>query len=157
MRYLWIGTLLFFTLTGCEKGVLNSAEWPMENQQWISNDPKSFLLEAVDTTTIYAMDISLTHDIAYPFQNLYIKTQTTFPSGQVVESVTSLELLNKDGSWAGDCNSQSCTITLPLQQRFTFPEVGTYKWSVAQHMRKDTIEGIKKFKVVCREVDENSK
>lgn len=157
IRFLFIGTLFLLTLSACDRDVLSSAEWSMDNQQWISDDQKTFTLEAVDTTTVYAMDITLKHDVTYPYQNLYIKTQTTFPSGKQVESVTSIDLVNQDGSWAGNCSGQSCSISLPLQQRFTFPEVGTYTWAVDQYMRKDTIDGVKSFKAVCRKVEENSK
>ena len=129
----------------------------MENQQWLAGDQKSFTLEAQDTTTVYAMMITLDHDASFPNQNLYIKTQTVFPSGKEVESVTSVELLHQDGSWAGDCSGKSCQITLPLQQRFTFPEIGTYTWSVEQYMRVDTLHGLNSFKVICHEVDVNSK
>lgn len=157
MRLLMIGTLFILSLSACDKSVLSEAEWSMVGQQWIAGDQKSFQLEATDTTTAYAMDITLNHAVTYPFQNLYIKTETTFPSGKLVESVTSIELMNQDGSWAGNCSGQSCTITLPLQQRFTFPEVGTYSWSVGQYMRTDTIAGLNSFKVVCRKLEDNSK
>ncbi len=141
------------TLSACDKGVLNSAEWDMENHQWVKGDLKSFTLEALDTTTVYAMHIELNHDVTYSFQNLYIKTHTVFPSGKKVESVTSVELLDNDGSWAGNCRNNACSIYLPLQQRFTFPEIGSYTWTVEQYMRKDTITGIKSFRVVCMEVN----
>lgn len=129
----------------------------MQNHEWLSGDQKSFTLVATDTTTVYAMDITLGHEDTYPYQNLYIKTQTTFPSGKEVESVSSIELINPDGSWAGDCSGHSCTISLPLQHRFTFPEVGTYTWSVSQYMRMDTIHGVNSFKVVCRALADQSK
>jgi gliding motility-associated lipoprotein GldH len=157
IRILFIGSLYLLTLSACHQDVLNSEEWSMDHQQWIAGDMKSFTLEASDTVTAYAMDITLTHDAAYPYQNLYIKTHTTFPSGKEVESVTSIELINRDGSWAGDCSGKTCTISLPLQQRFTFPEVGTYTWAVEQYMRKDTIPGVNSFKAVCRRLKENSK
>jgi gliding motility-associated lipoprotein GldH len=150
MRFLLIGSIFLLTLSACDKGVLSSATWTMENQQWIASDHNSFLLEAVDTITVYTMEIELNHDAKYPYQNLYIKTTTTFPSGKEVASVTSIELLKKDGSWAGDCSGKSCTLSLPLQQRFTFPEIGSYSWSVEPYMRKDTVEGLNSFKVVCR-------
>lgn len=157
IRQLLIGSLFVLSLSACDQGALSEAEWSMEGQQWIASDQKSFQLEATDTTTTYAMDITLNHEVTFPYQNLYIKTQTTFPSGKIVESVTSIELLNQDGSWAGNCSGNSCAITLPLQQRFTFPEIGTYTWSVEQYMRTDTVSGVNSFKVVCRKLEENTK
>jgi gliding motility-associated lipoprotein GldH len=157
MRLLMIGTLFILLLSACDTAVLSEAEWSMEAQQWIVDDQKSFQLEATDTTTAYAMDITLNHQVTYPFQNLYIKTETIFPSGKVVASVTSIELMNQGGTWEGNCSGKSCSITLPLQQRFTFPEVGTYTWSVEHYMRTDTVQGVNSFKVVCRKLEENAK
>ncbi len=107
-------------------------------------------LQAPDTTQAYLMDIRIEHSMAYPFQNIYIRLLTTFPSGKEVISVTSLELANPDGSWAGECGSKTCSMTLPLQQGFTFPEIGEYKLRIEPYMRIDTIDGIKRMTVTCR-------
>ncbi len=109
-------------------------------------------MEALDTTTVYQMDIQVTHEETYKYQNLYIKTLTKYPSGKEVSSVTSLELINEDGSWAGDMGENCCKVDIPLQQRFTFPEVGSYTWTVEPFMRMDTVEGINSLKVTCRKV-----
>jgi hypothetical protein len=77
---------------------------------------------------------------------------TTFPSGKEVSSITSLELANIDGTWAGDCRGKTCSISLPLQQKFTFPEIGKYKWSIEPYMRMDTVPGIKTLTVTCRKI-----
>ncbi len=155
MRLLVVAMACVLMCVGCQKGnVLNSAEWEMEQNYWISGDQKTFALEAKDTSKVYAMEITLSHDAAFPYQNLYIKTNTVFPSGKEVESITSIELLQRTGDWAGDCMGQTCDITLPLQERFTFPEVGTYTWSVAPYMRVDTVVGIHRFAVVCLEASD---
>jgi len=109
---------------------------------------------APDTTTVYQMDLDVVHSDTYGFQNLYVRTTTIFPSGKEVSSVTSLELINADGTWAGDCSGGHCSISLPLQHGFTFPETGTYTWSVEPYMRMDTIQGIKSLSITCRKVKE---
>ena len=109
---------------------------------------------AADTSTVYQMDIEVNHEETYGYQNIYIRTLTTFPSGKEVTSVTSLELINADGSWVGDHGNNGWSVELPLQQRFTFPEVGAYTWTVEPFMRMDTIKGISSLKVTCRKVKE---
>ena len=142
------------TFSACERGVLVSEKWNWEDHQWITGDKKSFVMQAADTSTVYQMDIQVSHEETYGFQNLYVRTMTTFPSGKEVSSVTSLELINPDGSWAGDMGENCCKVDIPLQQRFTFPEVGSYTWTVEPFMRTDTVEGINSLKVVCRQVKE---
>ncbi len=111
-------------------------------------------MEAKDTATVYQMDIQINHEETYKYQNLYIRTLTKYPSGKEVSSVTSLELINQDGSWAGDMGENCCKVDIPLQQRFTFPEIGSYTWTVEPYMRTDTVQGINSLKVTCRKVKE---
>jgi gliding motility-associated lipoprotein GldH len=154
IRAACIGILFLLSLSACDRGVLIQEKWEWEDQQWITGDKKSMVMEAVDTSTIYQMDLLLNHEETYGYQNLYIKTTTTFPSGKEVVSVTSLELVDADGAWAGDMGENCCKTELPLQTRFTFPEVGKYTWTVEPWMRVDTIKGVNSLKVTCRKVKE---
>ena len=139
-------------MISCHNDVLVSQEWKWDQQQWFHGDLKNMEIVATDTTTRYAMDLDLSWDKSYPYENLYIRTTTKFPSGKEVTSVTSLELEETDGTWAGDCSGKTCTLSFPLQKVFTFPEVGTYSWSIEPYMRVDTIKGINSLKATCRKL-----
>ena len=134
--------------------MLISQRWKWDDHQWVTGDTKSFVMQATDTTTVYQMDIQVNHEETYGFQNLYVRMVTTFPSGKEVSSVTSLELINPDGSWAGDEGASCCKVDIPLQARFKFPEVGAYTWTIEPYMRIDTISGINSLEVTCRKVKE---
>lgn len=150
IRFICIGFALLLSLSSCKNDVLVSARWNFDHHRWIAGDDKSMTMVAVDTTQAYLMNIWIEHSATYSFQNLYIRLKTTFPSGKQVSSVTSLELANPDGSWAGKCGGKMCHITLPLQRGFTFPEIGEYQLTIEPYMRIDTIEGLKRMTVTCR-------
>jgi gliding motility-associated lipoprotein GldH len=152
IRYLLIATLFVLSLTACDRGVLVSETWKWKDHQWVSGDVKSMKMTARDTTTVYQLDLRVDHEENFAYQNLYVRTRTTYPSGKEVTSVTSLELINADGSWAGDKGENCCTLTLPLQARFTFPETGTYTWTIEPYMRIDTVKGINSLKAICKPV-----
>jgi len=154
IRAICIGIFFLLSLSACDRGVLISEKWEWKDEQWLAGDKKSLVMEAADTSTVYQMDLVLGHEETYGFQNLYIKTTTTFPSGKEVVSVTSLELVDEDGAWTGDTGEQCCKTELPLQRRFTFPEVGQYTWTVEPWMRIDTVKGINSLKVICSKVEE---
>ena len=118
--------------------------------QWLAGDVRSIVIEAPDTNEVYDMEIEVKHDEAYAYQNLYIRLSTMFPSGTRDTSITSLEFLNPNGGWSGKCGGNECTVILPLQSRFTFPEKGTYEWSIEPFMRMDTVKGINSIEVVCK-------
>jgi gliding motility-associated lipoprotein GldH len=143
-----------FVFIACKEERLASAEWEWEDQRWIHGDKKTLTMTAPDTTTLYKMDLKINHKETYPYNNLYVRTVTTYPSGKEVISVTSLELVNADGTWADDQGQSCCKLKLPLQSRFTFPEMGEYTWTVEPYMRIDTIPGIKSLEVICSPVTE---
>ncbi len=139
-------------VASCHSDVLTSQQWKWPDHQWVNGDVKSMSLEAMDTTTRYAMDLDLAWDKTYGYQNLYIRTKTIFPSGKEVTSVTSLELEEANGTWAGKCSGGTCSLSFPLQKVFTFPEIGAYSWSIEPYMRVDTVLGIKSLRVTCRKL-----
>jgi gliding motility-associated lipoprotein GldH len=152
IRFLFISSIFLAGLTSCHNDVLVSQEWKWDTQQWIVGDAKIMKIEAADTTSRYAMDLDLAWDKSFGFENLYIRTKTVFPSGKEVTSVTSLELEETDGTWAGKCSGSTCSLSFPLQKVFTFPEVGSYSWSIEPYMRVDTVQGIKSLRVTCRKL-----
>ncbi len=138
------------SISSCKKDILAHAKWDFHEHGWIKGDNKEMKILASDTTQAYLMDIEIEHKVSYKYQNLYIRILTTFPSGKKISSVTSLELANPDGSWAGKCSTNLCKVTLPLQRGFTFPETGEYQLIIEPFMRMDTIDGLKRMSVTCR-------
>lgn len=137
-------------LSSCGKDILVEEKIEFPGSVWLAGDVKSVIIEAPDTTGVYDMEIKVMHDKNYAFQNFYIRLSTKFPSGKQDTSITSLELLNANGSWAGDCSGDECSLLLPLQTRFTFPEKGKYEWHVEPYMRNDTVRGINSIEVRCK-------
>lgn len=150
MRFFILLAATALLIISCNKDIVVYEEWDFVQDTWVHGDKKTMTIPAPDTTSNYKLDLLVRHTVDYPYQNFYIRTVTTYPSGKEVASVTSLELANKDGTWAGDCSGDDCYLELPLQRKFTFPESGDYTWSVEPYMRVDTIEGIRSLTVVCR-------
>lgn len=126
----------------------------METNQWIAGQKKIMEFDVTDTAQVYQMDLCLKHSTDFNYQNLYVRILTTFPDGKEQSSITSLELLNPDGTWAGDCSRKTCSLNLPLQQHFTFPQKGTYQWAIEPYMRIDTVHGISSLIVTCKKAEE---
>lgn len=154
IRIISTGLIISALCIACENGTLASGEFEMPNNEWVKGDVKSIVINAPDTTQAYQLDIDVKHSEAYGYQNLYVKTITIFPSGKEVSSITSLELANPDGSWSGKCSGKSCSLSLPLQQGFSFPETGKYTWQIEPYMRTDTVNGIMSIGIECKKMKE---
>lgn len=142
-------------LTGCTRSdEIASASWEWPDHQWLAGDAKSMDITVHDTAQLFRLDLDIRHNTDYPYQNVYIRTVTRYPSGREVASVTSLELADAGGQWAGDCAGKKCALSLPLQERFTFPEPGTYTWTIEPYMRMDTVAGIRSLAIACSKMTE---
>jgi gliding motility-associated lipoprotein GldH len=155
MRLLSLLVPVALLLSACgDRGTLVRESWSFSDGQWLSGDAKSVSMTIDDTSKVYRIDLDLKHGTDYGYQNLYVRTVTRYPSGKEVTGVTSLELAEKSGEWSGDCGGSTCTISLPLQAKFTFPEPGAYAWSIEPYMRTDTVSGIRRLTVTCSAVSE---
>lgn len=114
----------------------------IENGQWVYGQKRDFNFSVTDTSLDYRLLLYLEFYTDYHWQNFYTEITTAFPGDSVKQNVLSLELASKTGQWYGDCNSQSCKLTIPLQEEVRFKKKGDYKISFDQYMRDEDVRGI---------------
>lgn len=115
------------------------------SQNWGYDDAKSFSFEIDDSTQVFDMILKLEHTDEFPYQNLYLKTATQFPSDTLVEQLLSLEISDEAGNWFGTCSGANCSISIPIQTNVHFSESGIYNLSLEQYTRTDSLNGIKRI------------
>ena len=118
--------------------------------KWPVDVPVDFPFEITDTSAQYDMILKVYHDQGFKYQNLYVKLSTSFPNGEVVDDIVSLDLRNKKGRSNGQCPKTTCNVPFVLQQNIYFKSPGHYNLGVNHHSRQDTIEGIKKLRLVIK-------
>ncbi|GAB4247308.1 MAG: gliding motility lipoprotein GldH [Saprospiraceae bacterium] len=131
--------------TGCSSDCIFQQSFEVPNAEWTYEDPIRFEFEIPDTSARYNLNLALEHSTDYPYQNLYVKFHTQFPSGKTVEQVVSLELTDKAILWQGECSGKWCTINIPLQTGAIFPEPGKHSITLEQYTRDNPIKGVKSF------------
>lgn len=132
-------------LTGCSSDCIFQQTIEVPDAQWTYEDSVHFEFEIPDTTARYNLNLELEHSTDYPYQNLYVKFHTRFPSGKTIEQVVSLELTKKAILWQGQCSGKWCTINIPLQTNAIFTEPGKHSITLEQYMRKSPVEGVRSF------------
>ena len=148
--YLIIGGLFF---TSCGPNYIFDEEKIIADSNWTYADSLVFQFNISDTTKVYNLNLEVEHETAYRHQNLYVQIATLFPSKKRNEQVLSLELANKYGAWLGDCNSENCSLLVPLQQQIYFQEVGAYDFVLKQFMRESSVSGVQKFALKIEETE----
>jgi len=157
MRYL-SGLLIFFSLSfllfSCGENYVFEKKNSIPEDVWTYSDSLIFKFSIADTNKIYDLYLDISHHPSYAYQNLYTRINTVFPGGRRLRTELSLELANKGGVWHGDCSSESCRLSIPIQQKAYFNQMGDHKIVLEQYMRKDSILGIQEFTLKLKEVGE---
>lgn len=139
-KFLLISTILF--LFACGNDFLYKETKEINKAVWTYQQPLPYEFVIEDTTLSYNLYLDLVHHTNYPFQNLYTKIKTTYPSGRTAESQISLELANKLGEWQGNCSSERCKLRVVLQEQTYFKEIGTHQLVFEQYTRTDSLRGV---------------
>ena len=140
---LWVGCLTVFL--GCQNHVIFEDSHTIQNQTWTYANRIAFPFEITDTLKVYSLFLDITHDANFRFQNLYTNIYTSFPSGEQLKELASLELTTKGTIWLGDCNNKYCKLSIPIQDAAYFSEVGKYTVTLEQYMRQDSLKGVHEF------------
>jgi gliding motility-associated lipoprotein GldH len=110
---------------------------------WNYSDSILYDLPAPDTTQGYGMVLKISHTDHYPFENLYIKIGTRYPSGRYSSNLLNVDLANKSGAWYGQCSGSNCELSVTLREFFSFSESGQYSISMQQFTRSEKLVGIR--------------
>lgn len=141
--YLAFAALGLLFLSACTAGPYFSKEIQFEEKVWTDGSLIRFEFPVEDTAGIFDMNLNLEIDKEkYPYQNLYVKVITTFPSGESHGQILSLNLFSRIGYAEGICRGEICKVSITIQQNIFFPEKGLYKLELLPWMRIDSIPGI---------------
>lgn len=142
---------LLFSLSACGADFVYEKKYYLEGEVWKYSDTLRFDFEIEDSVHIYNLYLEVAHSKDYKFQNIYTRIFTTFPSGQRIEEVLSLELTEKGAAWLGDCRSNYCTLRIPIQEGAYFDQAGQYAISLEQYMRSSPVQGIKSIRFLLEQ------
>jgi gliding motility-associated lipoprotein GldH len=148
-KFFIIGGLLLFS--GCGPDFIYDTRQELPETGWAYSKPVSFPFEVQDTNTVYNLWLDVGHTTAYKNQNLYTKIHTTFPDGQQISEVVSLELADKAGEWFGNCSGQSCVLRVPLQMDTYFNQSGKYIIGIEQYMRQDSLAEVQSMRLLIED------
>jgi len=139
----WVLLFALFLLAGCGQKPHFSETIVLADNFWIDGHKLTFEFDIVDTVSVFDMDLIVTLDkVTYPYQNLYVKISTFFPSGEQHDQILSLNMFSRIGYAEGTCSGDECEIPITIQQNIFFPATGRYQLSLLPWMRIDTIPGI---------------
>ena len=136
--------IVAFSLSNCSDNTIYNKYKDLNEGYWAEAEPLSFEFTVKDTSQNYQLDYYVRNSMQYEYYNLYIAYSLENDKGDTLRSSMHESNLMDPvsgkpfGSSAGDYYDHQ----IPLFNEFHFSDTGTYKFSLKQYMRKDTLEGI---------------
>lgn len=138
-----LGLAFFICFIACKnENLVFEKNESIENASWHYDDKKSFSFDIDDLEQKYRLLIYLRHTKEYPNENIWLNSNTTFPSGESVKDAIELNLAAKNGTWLGKGSGRVLTRELILRDTFTFTEKGKYEIVLEQFMRRNPLDHI---------------
>ena len=144
-----MGCLIF---TACQNPPFAETKLELQNG-WSTSEQLINEFVITDTTQWYEIGLMIVHTPSYPYQNLYIKTNTIYPNGEEKEQVVPIDLANKEGVWYGKCRGETCRAQVILQSKAHFAIGGTYTIRISPHLRVDPVPEIQSIKFYLAEIE----
>lgn len=139
LHALIVGLLL--ALAGCTEVMFQETQ-EVPNKIWEVGSNFQFDVEVVDTMKSYDFYIDLRNGSDYPYANIFMFVNTTFPSGKTARDTVECILADKSGRWLGSGLGDILDNHILFKENIRFPNAGTYRFEFEQGMRTESLPEI---------------
>jgi gliding motility-associated lipoprotein GldH len=145
LKILFVGVVACLLLSACNKNVLYTEYRKFDNEQWFAKDKAVFEVDIKDNTSLNNVSLMIRHADAYPYSNMFLFLETTYPDGKTVVDTMEVIMANSKGEWLGSGAGDIFDLKVPIKRNVKFPLTGKYKFSFQQAMRTDPLPLVMDF------------
>ncbi|WP_430964984.1 gliding motility lipoprotein GldH [Spongiimicrobium sp. 2-473A-2-J] len=136
-------SILFILLLSCNERTVHSEYQATKGNSWSKNDTIKFSFSELDTVIPYDMFINIRNDNTFPYSNLFLITELTYPNGESVRDTLEYEMAMPDGQWLGKGYGSIKENKLWYRENIVFPDTGVYTLLLSHAMRKNgSVDGV---------------
>ena len=128
--------VLFFLVLACDSKGVYDVYKPLPDK-WHKDSLVTFDIDVPDTTNNYNLFINLRNNGSYPFSNIYLITEMTFPNHSKVTDTLEYEMTTPTGEWLGTGFSEIKENKLWYKENIKFPISGVSTIKIGHAMRKN--------------------
>lgn len=141
MRFLAI-LLAVCALSSCFEMPYYSESLAVDSSGWSSSDTLKFELNISDSTQRFNSQIDLSHTGNYPYSNLYLFIDITYPNSKHRVDTLECVLADKRGRWYGSGLGDMVNHRIEYLGDIAFPLSGDYEVAITHGMRSNPLEEI---------------
>ena len=143
MRKSIVVVLLSLSGIACTRQISYSSIQPTSGGSWGREEIMEFTVQDPDTVQQQSLYILLRNDNTYPYSNLFLIVEMTYPDGTSQRDTLEYEMADAEGHWLGSGSGSAIENKLGYRKDVVFPAKGVYTFTVSQAMRKNgSVEGI---------------
>lgn len=120
----------------CDRHLVKSDYNATDNGSWNKDSIMEFSFSELDSLQEYNMFINVRNDATYPFSNLFLIAELSFPNGDRVRDTLEYEMSKPDGQWLGTGYGSLKENKLWYKENVVFPLSGVYTLKLSHAMRK---------------------
>ncbi len=129
-------------LNGCGPEPVYSESFEIGDGGWQASEALAFEWEVKDTWAEHDFFVDVRHDQTYPFSNVYLFLEFSFPNGKIARDTLGCDLADERGQWYGTGFGNLVDHRIGFRQATQFPLTGTYGVTIRHAMRTDPLPGI---------------
>lgn len=134
---------LVVLLSACNSTIVESKYKATKNGVWSKDNVINFSFSAPDTLNRHNIFINLRNDNTFPYSNLFLISELSFPNGTTIKDTLEYEMAMPNGKWLGKGNGSIKENKLWYKENIVFPESGVYTLQLSQAMRKNgSVDGV---------------
>lgn len=153
---LWCTVGFMLLLSACQGNTVYEKYEPIEQQVWDMNQPAHFEVNMQDTVGHYQVLLYIKHTEQYPYQNLWLFTQSMAPDSTLAVDTLECFLADNHGKWLSQSFVAEREMPLLYMQGIRFPKAGTYTFDISHGMRDSLLQGISRIGLAVKLVNQQT-
>ncbi len=140
-RFVWVCSIMVL-LSSCMDMPYYSESTSVDENGWLSTDTIEFNFTINDLSTRFNSSIDLRHNGDYPYSNLYLFIDITYPNNKHRVDTLECVLADNRGRWYGSGLGDMVSHRIEYLDEIQFPLEGNYHMRITHGMRRDPLEEI---------------
>ena len=128
---------MFLGIISCSNHIEFTKYKTIPNASWEANKNLLFEFDIEDTILPKSLFINIRNNKEYPFSNLYVITELSFPNGNRIIDTLQYEMADKSGKYLGKGFTEIKENKLFYKEEKVFPVLGKYVFNIHHAMRKN--------------------
>lgn len=134
--------IFLFMMAACDNKTVFDDTKKLPDNVWRSDQIIRFDMELKDTVNLFKFYLNIRHLTSYPYANIFLFIQTTFPDGNEARDTVECILADPSGKWVGKGISNIRDNQVLLRRGLRFVQEGTYIFEIEQAMREPELKGV---------------